>query len=68
MLTIAQAKTIINHLNILPPDKIFEVENYIIALKERYRLDTKIDDSEIWTDEDIQDLMAATLKHADHSL
>ncbi len=68
MLTTVQATEIIRHLSVLPPAKILEVKNFILALKEPHARDLAIDESEVWTDEDIRDLMAATLQHAEQKL
>jgi len=68
MLTTRQAKEILRNLSVLPPERISEAQNFIIFLKEHYGIKQEVDESDIWTDNDIHDLMTAALKHADQSL
>ena len=68
MLTTTQAKEILTALSILPPERILEVQNFILSLKDRYGLNKPVNESETWTEEDIHDLTVTVLKHADQSL
>jgi hypothetical protein len=68
MLTKKQAEEILRALSTLPSEKVVEVQDFILFLKERYGYEKAVDKSEAWTDEDLHDLTAAVLKHADQTL
>jgi hypothetical protein len=68
MLIQMQAKQILVTLNSLPSEKTEEVQHLILFLKERYGDKGAMDESDAWTDEDIHDLTAAVLMHAEQSL
>lgn len=68
MLTRKQAEEILRALSMLPPDKIAEVQDFVFFLKERYGYEKAVDESSVWTDEDLHDLTAAVLKRADQTL
>lgn len=59
-----QARQILSALSALPPDKVNEVQDYVLFLKARYGIDERTD----WTPEDMHDLTSAVLDHADRSL
>jgi len=59
-----QARQILRALSALPPDKVIEVQDYVLFLKERYGVDERTD----WTPEDLADLTSAVLDHADRTL
>lgn len=65
MLTNSQAKEILKALSVLPPERILEVQHFVLFLKDRYGPDKPVDESEAWTDEDIHDLTVAVLQHAE---
>jgi hypothetical protein len=68
MLTRTQAEEILRALSALPSEKVAEVRDFILFLKERYGYERTVDESTIWTEEDIRDLTAAVLNHADKTL
>ena len=68
MLTKRQAEEIVRDLSRLPSDKVTEVQDYILFLKERYSRKPAVDRSEVWTEEDLHDLVVAVLNHADGTL
>lgn len=68
MLARKQAEEILRAISMLPPDKIAEVQDFILFLKERYSYEKAVDESSVWTDEDLRDLTAAVLKYADQNL
>ena len=68
MLSKKQAEEILRALNTLPSEKVAEVEDFVLFLKERYSREKVLDESDLWTDEDIRDLTAAVLSHADQTL
>jgi hypothetical protein len=59
-----QARQILSALSALPPDKVNEVQDYVLFLKQRYAVDERTD----WTPEDLDDLTSAVIDHADRSL
>lgn len=61
MLTRDQAKEILEALQSLRSDKIEAVYDYVTFLRERYGQDPRIDKSDAWSEEDISDLVAASL-------
>jgi hypothetical protein len=68
VLTREQAKEILEALQSLPADKIEAVYDYVTFLRQRYGEDHPIDESDAWTEEDIGDLVAASLGHAQQTL
>ncbi|MDE3088830.1 MAG: hypothetical protein KGJ80_05555 [Chloroflexota bacterium] len=65
MLTKAQAKEIMQTLQALPADKLAEVFDYLTFLRERYGEHTPVDMSEAWSEEDVSDLIRASLSYAE---
>ena len=68
MLTIKQAEEILRALSELPPDKVAEAQDFILFLKERYKSGQSVDESDFWTEEDLQDLIASVMDHAEETL
>ncbi len=68
MLTRQQAEEMLRTLTSLPPEKVGEVQDFILFLKERYGQKKVIDENDAWSEEDIRDLTAAVLNYADQSL
>jgi hypothetical protein len=68
MLTRRQAEEILRALRALPSEKVAEVQDFILFLKERYSYEKAVDKSDTWTEEDLRDLTAAVLSHADQTL
>jgi len=65
MLTRTLAKEILVTLQMLPADKLAEVYDYISFLRERYTGASAVDTSDVWSDEDISDLVAASAIYAE---
>ena len=68
MLTHERAEEILKTLAALPPEKVAEVRDFALFLKERYEHDAPVDESDAWSEEDLRDLTAAALEHADARL
>ena len=68
MLTRSQGEDILRALSVLPSEKVLEAQDFILFLKERYGHRETVDENDAWTDEDLQDLTAAVLSYADHTL
>jgi hypothetical protein len=64
MLTRDQAKEILEALQSLPADKVEAVYDYVTFLRQRYGENQRIDKSDTWSEEDISDLVGASLAHA----
>ena len=64
-MTDAQTLEILDVLKSLPSDKVAEVKDFAVFLRERYGKGENIDDSDEWTDEDLQDVSNASLNFAD---
>lgn len=60
MLARARALSILRSLRALPEDKVAEVEDFVLYLEQRYA----VDDSDVWTDEDMRDITEAAFAHA----
>jgi len=67
MMTRTQAKEILEALSTLPPEKVAEVYDFVAFLQERYGQRTAVDVSDAWSEEDLHDLMQASLVHARHT-
>jgi hypothetical protein len=67
MITKGQAVEILQALTKLPSEKVIEVQDFIFFLNERYGYSAIIDESDSWSDEDIQDLMLASINYADQA-
>lgn len=67
MVTNELAIELIRTISALPPDKVAEVRDFANFLKERYAVASAVEYSPVWTGEDMQDLTAAALHHADTS-
>lgn len=68
MLTQTQAKEILQTLQMLPADKLTEVYDYLTFLRERYGRSKPVDYSDTWSDEDIGDLVVASLSYANQTM
>ena len=64
-MTDSQTLEIIDVLKSLPSEKIAEVKDFAVFLRERYGKNETIDESDEWTDEDMQDVSNASLNYAD---
>ena len=59
------ALEIIETLKTLPPEKIAEVRDFALFLREQHNKTQNIDYSDEWTDEDMRDVTTASLRYAD---
>ncbi|HEX8846114.1 MAG TPA: hypothetical protein VF791_15795 [Pyrinomonadaceae bacterium] len=62
MLTEKQVEEILHALNQLPAEKIAEARDFILFLQTQYG-QRKIDESDVWSDEDLRDFSAASLSY-----
>lgn len=67
MLTRDQAQEILRTLQMLPAEKLAEVYDYITFLRERYGKSRSVDVNDAWSDEDINELIAASLTHGEQT-
>ncbi len=67
MLTKKQAEEILRTLTALPFEKVVEVQDFVHFLKGHSKRERTLDESNVWTDEDLRDLTAAVLKHGDQT-
>ncbi len=63
-----QLREILEALLTLPPERVAQVHDFVRFLQERYGRVKPIDYSDFWSEQDIHDLMAAALAHAEHAL
>ena len=68
MLTKIQANEILQALQSLPADKLAEVYDYLTYLRERYGHTIPANVSNEWSDEDLNDLVVASLNYADQTM
>jgi len=68
MLTRLQAAEIIQALRHLPPEKVREVRDFALFLKEQFQRGQPVNESDEWTDEDIRDFLEASIEYADRTL
>lgn len=68
MLTKEQAEEILRDLITLPSEKVAEVRDFVRFLKGHSKREKTLDESNVWTDEDLHDLTAAVLNHADQTI
>ncbi len=68
MVTRTQAREILDVLSILPAEKVAEVYDFVTFLQERYGQRTAVDVSDAWSEEDLHDLMQASLAYAEHTI
>jgi hypothetical protein len=60
-----QTREIIEAIKSLPSEKVAEVRDFALFLRERYGKNETIDESGEWTDEDLRDVANASLNYAD---
>jgi hypothetical protein len=63
MVTKTQAQEVLLTLQMLPSDKVAEVFDYLAFLRERYARSKPVDVSDAWSDEDVSDLVVASLNY-----
>ena len=68
MVTRTQAREILDALFTLPPEKVVEVHDFVTFLQERYGQRTAVNMSDAWSEEDLHDLMQASLAHAERTI
>ena len=68
MLTEEQAQEILRDLKGLPAEKIEEAHDFIRFLQAQYGNKQAADEASEWSDEDLSDFTAASLRHADRSI
>ena len=68
MLTEEQAQEILRDLKELPAEKIEEARNFIRFLQAQYGNKGVTEEASEWSDEDLSDFTAASLRHAEGSI
>lgn len=63
-MTETQTLEILNVLKNLPSERIEEVKDFAVFLRERYGKNETIDESDEWTDEDLQDAANSSINYA----
>jgi hypothetical protein len=64
-MTDSQTLEILDVLKSLPSEKVAEVKDFAVFLRERYGKSEIIDESDEWTDEDLQDVSTASINYAE---
>ena len=64
-MTDTQTLEILEVIKSLPAEKVDEVKDFAIFLRERYGKTENIDESDEWNDEDLRDVTIASLLYAD---
>jgi len=67
MLTRAQATEIIQALRQLPAERVREVRDFALFLKERSARGQPVNESDEWTEEDIRDFLKGSIEYADEA-
>jgi hypothetical protein len=65
IMTEIQTLEIVDALKTLPAEKIDEVKDFVLFLRERYGTTEPVDESDEWSDEDLQDVSKASFNFAD---
>jgi len=68
VVTRTQARHILEALITLPTEKVAEVYDFVTYLQERYGQRATVDVSDAWSEEDLHDLMRASLGHAERTI
>jgi hypothetical protein len=63
-MTDSQTLEIFDVLKSLPPEKVAEVKDFAVFLRERYGKSESVDESDEWTEEDLQDAANASISYA----
>ncbi|HEX8735853.1 MAG TPA: hypothetical protein VF721_11045 [Pyrinomonadaceae bacterium] len=61
----SQTLEILDVLKSLPSEKVAEVKDFAVFLRERYAKSEIIDENDEWTDEDLQDVSNASFSYLD---
>jgi Protein of unknown function (DUF2281) len=64
-MTNTQTLEIVDLLKSLPSEKITEVKDFAMFLREKYKNTEVIDESDEWSDQDLQDAVFASTNHAE---
>ncbi|CAN5797633.1 hypothetical protein BH20ACI4_BH20ACI4_01220 [soil metagenome] len=64
-MTDPQTLEILDVLKSLPSEKIVEVKDFAVFLRDRYGKIETIDESDEWTDEDLKDVTSASLNYVE---
>jgi hypothetical protein len=60
MISDTETTEILQVLKKLPPEKVVEVRDFAVFLQSQYEKSQTIDESDEWTDEDLQDFTASS--------
>ena len=66
-MTNTQTLEIVDLLKSLPSEKITEVKDFAMFLREKYKNTEVIDESDEWSDEDLQDAVFASTNYAEET-
>lgn len=64
-MTETQTLEIVNVLKSLPSEKVVEVKDFALFLREKYKNEVVIDESDEWSDEDLQDAVTASMTYSE---
>lgn len=64
-MTNTQTLEILEAIKTLPSEKVDEVKDFAVFLRERYGKNEVVDESDEWTDEDLRDVTIASLRYFD---
>lgn len=64
-MTETQTLEIVNVLKSLPSEKVIEVKDFALFLREKYRNDEIIDESDEWSDEDLIEAVGASILYSE---
>lgn len=67
-MTETETLEIIRTIRSLPSDKIEELKDFAFFLREKYGNETLIDESDEWTEEDIEEFAAASSRYYEESV
>lgn len=67
MLNEEQIEEILQALNSLPLEKVAEARDFIMFLQAQNKRNFHLDESDVWTDEDLRDVSSASLMNAEGS-
>ena len=62
-----QTLEILEVIKSLPAEKIDEVKDFAVFLRERYGKSEIVDESDEWTEEDLRDVTNASFRHFDET-
>ena len=64
-MTNTQTLEILEAIKTLPSEKVDEVKDFAVFLRERYGKNEVVDESDEWTEEDLRDVTIASLRYFD---